>query len=187
MWRTVQGQIEREISCRLTVQRKQRCRSGLIKMHQLELLGMVNWNIGKIRLTEKECMSGESRFIGLEKPSPGTVNPVIFQIKRPMSFGLETQLNKPWKIPLWDLHCWRWAQSEQKAPYLYLLTWLRQLCKLPLDKIVRYVFSPPLSLISPKCYYTAAWLCPQRLELTELKLALATAEFNSFWLCKAVP
>lgn len=78
----------REISCRITMQRKQRCRSGLIKIHQLELLEMVNWNIGKIRLTEKECMSGESRFIGLEKPSPGTVSAMIFQIKHPMCFGI---------------------------------------------------------------------------------------------------
>lgn len=75
----------RETSCRITVQRKQCC---LIKMHQLELLEMVNWNIGKIRLTEKECMSGESRFIGLEKPSPGTLSAMIFQIKHHMCFGI---------------------------------------------------------------------------------------------------
>lgn len=86
--KNVQGQIVREISCRRMAWRKQCWRSGLIKKHQLELLGTVNCHIGKIRLTEKECMSGERSFIGLEKPSPGTVSGIVFQRKCPYSFGI---------------------------------------------------------------------------------------------------
>lgn len=80
----VQGQMKREVSCRRGAWRKQCCKNGLIRM-----LGMVKWHIGKIRLSEKECMSGEMRFIGLEKSSSRTASAVIFQRKCPCSLGIQ--------------------------------------------------------------------------------------------------
>jgi len=88
-WRNVQGQMKREISCRRGAWRKQCCKSSLSKM-----LGMAKWRIGKIRLTEKECMTGEMRFIGLEKSSSRTASGRILQRKCLCSLELNTWLNE---------------------------------------------------------------------------------------------